>query len=340
MYCDVRVPGLEKWYLQEPPHDPMRVPEEIRKSVAFVGYRDSGGAAKLAGTTFFVARKAGDTGLVYTYAVTAAHVILAIVKRGTKPIIRINLKAGGSRWIETDAWAVHPNFNTEHVDVAFTAFVLDVEADHKSYPIEGLASPETLRNNEIGVGDDVFLTGLFYPHSGSSRNIPIVRVGNIAAMPEEPVSTRMGEMNAYLIETRSIGGLSGSPVFLNLGFHRVIAGEVRANIKPQHTFFMLGLMHGHFELPALNATAQPELRERLNMGIGIVVPANKIHEALSQSGVLRLEAEKTKKMRDQQASVVPDSIEKVEVNEADHPFTKEDFESALKKVSRKLTQDD
>jgi hypothetical protein len=49
--------------------------------------------------------------------------------------------------------------------------------------------------------------GLFSEHQGAERNIPIVRVGNIAAMPEEPVlTTSWGAIDAYLIEARSIGG--------------------------------------------------------------------------------------------------------------------------------------
>lgn len=49
----------------------------------------------------------------------------------------------------------------------------------------------------------------------SSRGkIPIVRVGNRASYPEQHVHTLdFGEMDAYLIEARSIGGLSGSPAF-------------------------------------------------------------------------------------------------------------------------------
>jgi hypothetical protein len=66
----------------------------------------------------------------------------------------------------------------------------------------------------IGIGDAVFITGLFSHHPGKARNLRVIRVGNIAAMPDEPVKTQRGEMEAYLIEARSLGGLSGSPVFV------------------------------------------------------------------------------------------------------------------------------
>ena len=75
---------------------------------------------------------------------------------------------------------------------------------------------KVIKENEIEVGEEVFVTGLFSHHHGQSKNIPIVRVGNISAMPEEKIQTKEHLMDAYLIEARSIGGLSGSPVFVIL----------------------------------------------------------------------------------------------------------------------------
>jgi len=41
--------------------------------------------------------------------------------------------------------------------------------------------------------------------------------GNIAAMPEELIEVRdFGMMQAYLVESRSLGGISGSPVFVHV----------------------------------------------------------------------------------------------------------------------------
>ena len=54
-------------------------------------------------------------------------------------------------------------------------------------------------------------------------NLPIVRLGAIAAMPGEYIKTDWGCLRAYLIEARSIGGLSGSPVFIRVGTTRTLA---------------------------------------------------------------------------------------------------------------------
>ena len=60
---------------------------------------------------------------------------------------------------------------------------------------------EILSQFSIGIGDEVFVTGLFRGHTGRQRNVPIVRVGNIAAMPEEKVRTSRGDCLAYLIQS-------------------------------------------------------------------------------------------------------------------------------------------
>lgn len=93
--------------------------------------------------------------------------------------------------------------------------------------MDGFASDRFLQENQIGPGDELFLPGLFSPHKEESRNIPIIRTGTIAAMNEEPVPVELpGKikvlMDAYLAECRSIGGLSGSPVFVTPGLVRFV----------------------------------------------------------------------------------------------------------------------
>jgi hypothetical protein len=96
------------------------------------------------------------------------------------------------------------------------------------YPYSGCITAEHMQEHEVAVGDEVFITGLFSQRHGTRRNIPIVRVGNLACMTEEKVSTNyFGDMDAILIEARSIGGLSGSPVFLNLGITRIIKKQIK-----------------------------------------------------------------------------------------------------------------
>ena len=163
------------------------------------------------------------------------------------------------------------------------------EWDHLIIPLSMCVTPQTLVSNEVGLGDEVFVVGLFRHHHGTLKNIPIVRVGNLAALTEEKVSTKdFGLVDAYLIEARSIGGLSGSPVFMNLGVVRYVGGAVKhAHGGP--IFFLLGLIHGHYDVPSSavdgvseDATETEQLSsERVNTGIAIVVPMEKIVEVMN-----------------------------------------------------------
>src|SRR5262249_41522483 len=72
-----------------------------------------------------------------------------------------------------------------------------------------------------GLGDEVATIGLYTSQYGQAKNVPVVRIGHIAMLPDEPVASHRGYVKAYLIETRSIAGLSGSPVFVNLPLTRM-----------------------------------------------------------------------------------------------------------------------
>jgi hypothetical protein len=104
-------------------------------------------------------------------------------------------------------------------------------------------------------------------------------------MPDEKVDTNtFGSIDAYLIEARSIGGLSGSPVFVHLGIVRNIQGQIRHASNPTGIFYLLGLVHGHWDIPE-NATdnmTEDISGGKINMGIAIVVPAVKIFEIINQ----------------------------------------------------------
>jgi hypothetical protein len=52
---------------------------------------------------------------------------------------------------------------------------------------EWFVSDELIQNGKVGPGDEVFTIGLFSKMSGKGRNFPIVRTGNIAMMPSEPI---------------------------------------------------------------------------------------------------------------------------------------------------------
>lgn len=267
----------------------MVVPDDVRKCVAFLGLRMADGTFRLAGSLFFLGKiKEGEAVASSMYAVTARHVIDNIRKTGVaESLLRVNRKDGKAQWLKAplNEWYVHPTDPT--IDVAILTMGLPEPLDHLFLPYSLCATEQHMRDNEVGLGDEVFVTGLFRHHHGTRRNIPIVRVGNLACMTEEKIATdQFGEMDAFLIEARSIGGLSGSPVFLSLGSSRVIKGTtILGSSGPR--FLLLGLVHGHYDVRKAEIDrlgddgTDADQNDHVNTGIAIVVPFNKIDAVVS-----------------------------------------------------------
>jgi hypothetical protein len=145
----------------------------------------------------------------------------------------------------------------------------------------------------MGRGGDIAILGLFRSHYGKNRNIPIVRAGHIAALPEEPVNTRHGYMEAYLVEAQSIAGLSGSPL-LAMGDAGIEALHLALGDKPKDLLIgtrLLGLVQGHFDVPNLNEDVVADSdapAQSIHTGIGVVVPTSKILETLDHPDLVKV----------------------------------------------------
>jgi hypothetical protein len=192
---------------------------------------------KTTGTVFFVLYAEPDCQFALGYAVTAKHVVEVCGRdsQDGKVLLRTNIREGKAEFVETKPadWFFHPTDET--VDVAVMPIAnqdhdflksLDIQLIHMRHP--GIADEQVIREQGIGPGDEVYIVGLFSNRPGKLRNIPIARGGNIAAIPGEPVNVpRWGDRNieAYLIESRSIGGLSGSPVFVQPGPLLILPGQ-------------------------------------------------------------------------------------------------------------------
>ena len=263
----------------------IQIPDDVLKCVGFLVYKNAT-KFRFGGTCFFVGVPKTDNNPLHTAIVTAKHIIDEIRKDSVDGIVylRLNLRDGQVAIAKTplEHWEVHPTDRS--VDVAALQASPASDTDHLAFSAEDFATEDFVKKEGVGLGDEVFLVGLFSEHYGKKRNIPIVRIGNIAAMPEEPVSVPgLGSIDAYLIEARSIGGLSGSPVFVNLGNVRVHEGELKY-LRNGAAFYLLGLMLGHWNRKVPVAAQHEDYIESVNMGIGIVVPARKILEVIDQPG--------------------------------------------------------
>lgn len=266
----------------------MRIPKNIQDCTVYLSRLPIEGRKSFLGTAFLIGVSYSNnpseksdslTGAIKSfYLVTAKHVAKMIEGRSFS--VWANTKNGVEQ-IEhgaNDKWYYHLFDKT--VDLAVIPFQPngEVDFDVKYLPFNDLRiGSDEIRRHGLGVGDDVFMAGLFSGSPGKKRNWPIIRSGIIAMMPDEPVTilnhddTEM-EADVYLIEARSLGGISGSPVFVKIrnpsGIHL---------IGDQGHYGLLGVMQGHWVLPSDNE----QQYKGINSGIAIVVPATKITEVLN-----------------------------------------------------------
>lgn len=257
--------------------DRVRVDDLIRKTVVFVGDANNKPFVPH-GTGFIVVTEV--EGKAFQSVVTAKHVI-----DGLGPFIhlRLNRRDGSAEVIPltVERWVSHPD---TRVDLAFCPTVIPKDQfDIMHVPIEEVPA------SRFGLGDEVLIPGMFVQRMGEARNLPIIRTGTIAALPEEKIQTQYGAHEAYLIEIRSIDGLSGSPVFAVTSLMQITDRKIGAPANLEFQF--IGVLLGHDEvmnpkdrvaiLP--NGKALDEgVRTFLNTGIGIVAPVSLVIETVKQ----------------------------------------------------------
>lgn len=334
---DNRIYGRPRYYLGDPDEALMQIPDEIRKCVVFIG-RNTDTGMDLKGTAFFIEEieEQGINETRFIHLITAKHILAKMWETNPRELVylRVNHKEGTRYFIDTNPsqWFPHPD---PTVDIAVLPCInlSDVlsNIDYLPYPLVLALTTEIINREHIDVGDEVFLPGLFVEHTGERKNIPIIRIGNIAAMPDEQVKTEYGMMDAYLIECRSIGGLSGSPVFAHLGSTRVINGQLVGWVPKEGTFgypfYLLGVMQGHWDKPRSNADTFIDSKgeeHSVNMGIAIVIPVSKVIEALDQPEVKTMKDEVIKRRR----KILPTA------DSANEEITREQFYQDLKKVAK------
>ena len=309
----------------------MRLPDRILSCVGFISHDQ---AEIRYGGTVFVVGIDGSNDNVFLHFVTAAHVAEKV--EGGPWIIGMNGKDGGRILLRSGnaPWWYHPTEKSS-VDVAVTLFASGIleEYDLEWIPEVMFATDKNIKHYDIGIGDEINAIGLFTRFHGSKRHWPIVRTGNIAMMPTDKIPVKgFGEIDAYLAEGRSIGGLSGSPVFVRNTVNMPVMTakrepEIISGLGPLH---FLGLMHGHWETPiGFNSAEQVEA---VNMGISIVVPAKKILEVLYHPELVAMRKKYDDAIKDEKAPVADTVLTK----EQSQTFTQHDFETALKKASRRV----
>ncbi|MGH7240374.1 MAG: trypsin-like peptidase domain-containing protein [Candidatus Saccharimonadales bacterium] len=331
-----------------------RIPDYIADcSIYLYPSADAAKRGTLAGGSgFLVHVQSTVPGYGHLYAVTNDHVIT----EGNCGVIRFNRRSGGVDTISTHYgdWIRHPDRNNDvavypiKIEDAFKWFSIDTK-----YFIDRLA----IDVHNIGYGDEVFLVGRLITHSGHQRNAVVIRFGNISLMadPNELIECENHKQEGFLVECRSLSGSSGSPVFVTTS--QDYRGEQQLRVEQYHreknpprpgdlspsmytTFgpWLLGIDWGHMPLwtkvcEKNDLKGDTGLRTNLNTGIACVLPAWKILELLETTELV-----KDRKKEDERIAKRMNA-ESVSVNDLaaeEKPFTKEDFEAALKRVSKRI----
>lgn len=348
MYCDRRLIGDAKWYYKPPKDAYMRIPPTLEKSVCFLCWQIKegplAGQFKPCGTGVFIAVK--EQGWDFLYLVTALHCV-DIEDQYLPLYARVNLKNGGSKHIPLPPKAEWARYTNEALDVAIFSLPLPPdEFDYMALSIGSLMTEELIAKHSIGLGDDIFTVGLHVHHAGGVQNVPIVRTGIIAMMPLEPIyDARKDDTHiAYLAELRSIGGLSGSPVYVLVDRFRLVNPNLDEDIDWK--WGLLGIVRGHHKLPKsfveeIEANADDltgidiapnaiGTGESLNMGIALITPAQFIWRLLMND-----EMDRHRKQWAVRQGAPPDTLD-LDTDDDGTAFTSADFESALKKASQRM----
>jgi hypothetical protein len=286
----------------------VRFRDDLRTSVAFLGRADQSdpdGTFVPVGTGFFLSFEGGY------YFVTAAHVAKPLaagtfyLRLNTNTVAKC-IPIRSAEWIVDDA--------DQSVDVAITPLSL---ADIGSFDARYITGEEFFwdrkeahENWDVGVGDMTYVVGLFKFHSGRKRNVPIVHSGNIAMMPEDErveiedwnvddPDARI-EIEAYLIESHALDGLSGSPVFVRpsgpwLNATIETKTKKRVNIRAaRDEVLLLGLFQASWDAKPAKILAQQTGDDVLvPTNIGVVVPVEKIKAILKSDKAMKAKDSQT-----------------------------------------------
>ncbi len=331
---------------------------EPRRADAKAGEKQGGSGFVVAVSTEF------DENLGFMYVITNNHVVV----RAKTPVVRMNKKDGEVEFFETKEtdWKKHPDGD----DIA--VLPISIPVNHIKFAaisVDMFLTRELIDSEDIGIGDDAFMVGRFINHEGKQQNAPAVRFGSIAMMPKETIVSETGiEQESFLVEIRSLPGYSGSAVILystctmnDMSVRRFgidlprLTREEQDNItrsenrEKLHTLFtkmspkgpyLLGIDWCHIlKKNTVRGRDGEKLEDgsfvRENTGMAGVIPAWKIAEVLN--------SDELESMRKQSVKELKETKNQVSLDDAgqDHPygsqkFTRQDFESALKKVSRKL----
>jgi hypothetical protein len=280
----------------------LRIEDNVRQTVVFIGYPTDApgkGGIDCIGTAFLLRHQG------FPYLITARHVAEHV--GGDPFLLRVNRLRGGADnlFIDNATWHYDPD---PTVDVAVLPILgLLSENDHYFRFIDD--EKESRWANKawkygVGIGDFCYTVGLFRVLSGREQNLPVVHFGTIArpifGRDEEPIPIKdwrdpTGQKTiftkAYLIESQSLSGLSGAPVFVRASNHHVSDDLIKSNpgVSPWEMgnavalwhIHLIGIWQGAWDAPPADVLGVERGKDiRVPVGMGVVTPIDYVHYIL------------------------------------------------------------
>jgi hypothetical protein len=319
-----------------------RIKDELLESVIYL-YPTLAAARsgeRAGGTGFLVeVQSEAHPAFAYLYAVTNSHVI----REANSPVVRLNTQQGDMAILPltADRWKHHDD--GDDVAAVHLGGLPENELKYSAIPTTHFLTKDIIASYEIGPGDDVFMVGRLIGQDGKQRNLPSVRFGNISMMPWEPVLHERGILQeSFVVESRSLGGYSGSPVFVYTGldYHRPSIPKGVITLGVTGGPWLLGVDWGHHrKLEKVREkdgkTNTPEgYVVRSNSGMMYVVPAWKVQDLLNQEEFVMKRKESDKRITDMKEA---ESVAELDM-ESETNKQEETFEDILKRVSRKTSE--
>src|SRR5260221_2057194 len=188
-----------------------RISDDILDSVVYI-YRSEDAARnseRIGGTGFLVGVQSETREqIAHVYIVTNSHVVNSA---GPECAIRLNTKGKNSdtKKLGSSGWGPSPD------DSDVSLFPMGLSSDFHQFryiDMSAFLTKEEVGKHNVGPGDDIFMVGRFVKHAGDRKNLPMVRLGYIGMMPNEPIEHPHWKtpQESYLADMRSGGGCSGS----------------------------------------------------------------------------------------------------------------------------------
>ena len=261
--------------------------DDVKKCITFIYLPNSKGELEPKGTAFFIGIDDTLQDLTYVYVVTAKHVLWDEVKKAFVPDawLRLNKNEGDAAFVRIPMRTSGVNRNIyTHTDSTVDLVVVAGVPNQDKYsfrilPLQIIRTSQDLKKSGLTEGTDVFIPALFVPHTGEHKNYPIVRFGKIALVSDEQIIWDGLLQRLYLIESISIVGHSGAPVFL---WFQPLAKPGTLMSYEEKRIRLLGVIQGYFEyertLGFRKSTIIPTYGA--HTGISAVVPVDLLQEIL------------------------------------------------------------